>query len=157
MTRPTRRALVGVAVAAIVATVAIEWLWTSDEERVATALDSLQSALEHRDADAVEPWLAPGVTFPSGVPGMVAGGPIHAGLVTLFRKIDSLKLRRDEKTVTFGDDASATVVAKGSGKVETATFGGFFTFEVEAHFVKQPDARFLLDRVARLRVEPGIR
>ena len=157
MTRPTRRALLGVALAAIVAAIAVEWLWTSDEERVATALDGLQSALEHRDADAVDLWLAPGVTFPSGVPGTAAGGPIHDGLVTLFRKIESLKLRRDERTITFGDDASATVVVKGSGKVETPTFGGLFTFEVEARFVKQPDARFLLDRVARLIVEPGIR
>jgi hypothetical protein len=157
VTRPTRRALIGVAVLAIVAAISIEWLWTSDEERVATALDAIQSALERRDADAVEPWLAPGVTFPSGVPGASAGGPLHDGIVALFQKIDSLKLRRDETTVTFDPERAATVVAKGAGKVEISGHPILFTFEVEAHLVKQPDARFLLDRVARVQVEPGIR
>jgi hypothetical protein len=157
VTRPTRRALLVAAVVALAAAIALEWLWTSDEERVTAALDALQSAIERRDADAADAWVAPDVTFPSGVPGAAAGGGLHDGLAALFLKISSVKLRRDETTITFGDEGAATVVAKGSGHVETADHGGLFTFEVEANFRKQPDARFLLERVARLRVEPGIR
>lgn len=157
MTRSTRRTLLVAAVVALAAAIALEWLWTSDEERVAAALDALQSAIERRDADAVDAWVAPDVTFPAGVPGVAAGGRLHDGLVALFQRITSLKLRRDETTITFGDEGAATVVAKGSGHVETSELGGLFTFEVEAGFRKQPDARFLLERVARLNVEPGIR
>jgi hypothetical protein len=156
MTQSSRRTLIAVAVVAIVAAISIEWLWTSDEERVATALNVLQAAIEHRDLAAVETCLAPDVPFPSGVPGIPAGGSIQDGLATVFERVESLKLRRDDTTITFGDDGSATAVAKGSGHVETAGLDGLFAFEVEAHFLKQPDKRFLLDQVVRVRVEPGL-
>lgn len=158
MTRSTRRALLLAAVAALLAAIAFEWLWTSDEERVATALDALESAIEHRDPDAFDAWILPEVAFPAGVPGAPAGGALHDGLAALFQKIESVKLRRDQTTITFGEGGAATVVVQGSGHVEMkSNVGGLFTFEVEARFQKQPDARFLLERIARLRVEPGIR
>ena len=81
---------------------------------------------------------------------------MRVGLARVFEMIERLKLRRDETKITFSDDGSATVVAKGGGHVETRGIDGLFGFEVEAHFEKQPDARFLLDRVVRVQFEPGL-
>jgi hypothetical protein len=156
VTPKTRRALIGGAVVAIAGAIAFEWLWTSDEERVVAALDALQSALEHRDMEAAEKWLLADVPFPAGVPGIPAGGKINEGLARVFERIDTLKLRRDKTDVKFDDDGAATVTSEGTGRVETKDVGGFFSFDLEARFQKQPDQRFLLERVGHVHFDFGL-
>jgi hypothetical protein len=170
--RATRRALLFGAVAAIAATIAIQWLWTTDEERVVASLDALQEGFEQRDVDRIEPWLLPDAKLVATVPGIPRGKPLLEGLRVALGSFARLRISRNDPEISLrrgadvasepgagADDAvEATVVVTGTIFVEVRDVGGGpFAFAVTALFVKQPGGRFLLARVEQFRAEPGVR
>jgi hypothetical protein len=170
--RATRRALLIGAVAAIAATIAIQWLWTTDEERVVATLDALQEGFERRDVDRIEPWLLPDAQLLAVVPGVPRGKPLLEGLRVALGRFERLRISRNDPEITLrrGADATSEPGARGDAAVEatvvvTGTIfvevrdvgGGPFAFSVTANFQKQPDGRFVLASVEQFRADPGIR
>lgn len=161
MRRPTRRTLLLVAVGALAAPFLIDWLWTTDEERVVQSLDALQEGFEARDAARIEPWLEPDAKLAAVVPGFPTGQPLLEGLQRFLPSFERIRVHRNDPEISFGRDGdagAATVALTGTVVVEVRGVGGApFGFSVTATFRKQPDRRFLLASVDQFHADPGVR
>jgi len=157
VSRSRRQALIGVVLVAIAAPFVVDWLWTSDEERVEASLDAMEHALEQRDAAQLEPWIVPEVTLGSiSIPGFVAGNGLIEGLRVALTRVTRLSVSRDETTIDFAADGGAHVTIRGSAYVEVESGGGPLSFELEIGLTKDARQHYLLADVKRARVEPGL-
>jgi hypothetical protein len=155
VTRATRRAVIVFAIAALVAPFAFDWLHTSDEERVTAALDAMQDALAARDFSRLESWLAPAASAGTiAIPGFPVRKTLAESLAAALKVVTKLNASREETKITLDGEGGARAEVKGSAFVEVAQGGAPLSFEVELELRRQADGRFLLERVARARVDP---
>ena len=151
MTRGARRALGSFVLLALLGPLVVDWLWTSDEERVIAALEGIERALEARDAEAVATWFSEEVEVGRQVPGFSAREPLVRQLGKKLEHVASLAIDRDETTIEFPEEGRARVKIGAAVAADFPGLGaGHFRVTVLAGMHRVPDGRFLFDSVEKV-------
>lgn len=159
MTRTTRRRLLVAAVALLAAPVALDWLLTSDEERVEEALAGLEEGFEARDPDAVALWCTPDARLESRVPLLGGAGRLPAPLDELVRRLlprfEKLSIERGAAELSEADSGELRVSLEGSAFAALASFGAApFRVRTVLRFARSDDGRLRLAAVEQLEIHP---
>ena len=153
MTKGARRALGSFVLLALLGPLVVDWLWTSDEERVIAALEGIERALEARDAEAVASWFAEDVQVDRPLQGFSSREPIARQLGKKLEHVASLAIDRDETTIEFPEDGRARVKIGAAVAADFPGLGsGHFRVTVLAGMHRVPDGRFVFDSVEQMEV-----
>jgi hypothetical protein len=154
VTRRARNVLGAAALLALLGPLAVDALWTTDEERVGAALDAMEVATEARDADALAGWFAEHVEVPPRFPGVPARGTLAESMRTAFdRTLRGVWIDRDATEVTFPEADRAHVKTSGTITIEVEGYRVPQRFEIEVD-LRRADDRFLLERIERVELRP---
>ncbi|MSR45678.1 MAG: hypothetical protein EXS13_01190 [Planctomycetes bacterium] len=158
MVQRTRRALLLVVAFLVMAPVAVDLLFETDEERIDVTLDGVMFACEARDAGAILAWCTDDVIVASGVRCLREGGALPTALRTLLSRIEELTLTRDACSFVVADEGGVRVDVRGS---TWATLGsvGRTPFQVHAilRLVEDVDGAFRIAAIERFDAVPGVR
>jgi hypothetical protein len=153
MTRRARGLLGLVALVALLGPLLVDALWTSDEERVETALAAMESALEARDAGRLVEWFEPDVE--GRFPGASTRRSVAESVRSILEdEVAALGVEREETTVAFPEPGRARVGVNGFVHVEVDGTRMPLRFESELELRKADDGRFLLQKIVRVVVKP---
>lgn len=160
MTSRSRKLLGIVVLLALVVPIVIDLLWVTDEERVETALDSMEEALEARDADAVIAWFEDDVPVRRPIQALKRG-PLAESVRDFLSRLEKFSFKRDTMRLEFNDDGDVDVTTEGTGWCRFEGSGPFgikeapFRFEMMFTLRRSGD-RFLLHAVDHVTPKPVI-
>jgi hypothetical protein len=143
------------ALVAFTAVLLVDWLWTSDKDRVVAALDEMQTNLEARDVTRLGDRFAAEVALDRPVPFLPSGRPLRAALAAVLPRLEGLSLSREETKIEFPSDGVADVVTSGHGGVRIREGAAPFRFDLHLELAKEPDGLFRLRRVVSANVDLG--
>ena len=156
MTPAARRVIGSFVLVALAGPLVVDWLWTSDEERVAAALDGMERALEERDADALVGWFAVEVEVAAPIPGIPARDPLAEGLRAALSRAAFVALDRDDTRIEFTGEGGATVATSGIAAIEVDGFRVPLRFELRLRLRDAEDGRFRLEAIESVAIRPAL-